>query len=72
MNNTAATVMVLIFLLRIITFDETWVHHYTPESNTVSMEWRHTNLPSPKKLKTQRTVDNVMVILFCENKEVIG
>lgn len=27
------------FLIRIITCNETWVHHYTPQSKQVSMEW---------------------------------
>nr|CAI5841024.1 unnamed protein product [Callosobruchus analis] len=28
------------FLTHIITCDETWVHHYTPESKQASMDWR--------------------------------
>jgi histone-lysine N-methyltransferase SETMAR len=27
------------FLHRIVTCDESWAHHYTPESKTASMEW---------------------------------
>ena len=29
------------FLDRIITGDETWCHHYEPESKRQSMEWQH-------------------------------
>ena len=42
-----------IFLNRIITGDETWVHHYQPESKQQSMEWKHPQSPCKKKFKTQ-------------------
>jgi len=29
------------FLDRIITCDETWVHHFTPESKRASKQWKH-------------------------------
>ena len=29
------------FLERIVTGDETWIHHHEPESKKASMEWRH-------------------------------
>ena len=37
-----------IFLVRIITGDETWVHHYEPESKWQSMEWKHPQSPCKK------------------------
>ncbi|GFU10435.1 mariner Mos1 transposase [Trichonephila clavipes] len=39
-------------LSRIVTGDETWVSHITPESKQQSMEWRHTF--SPVKVKAKR------------------
>ncbi|KAL4126372.1 hypothetical protein QTP88_010594 [Uroleucon formosanum] len=36
------------FLLKIVTDDETWVHHYDPEEKRQSMEYRHVTSPSPK------------------------
>ena len=33
------------FLQRIVTGDETWVHHFEPESKRASMEWRHPTSP---------------------------
>jgi hypothetical protein len=36
------------FLLRIITRDETWVHHYEPLMKRQSMEWHHPLLPCKK------------------------
>ena len=37
------------FLRRYITMDETWIHHFTPESNRQSAEW-HPNQHKPQKV----------------------
>ena len=36
------------FLNRIITGDETWVHHYELETKRQSMQWKHTSSSSKK------------------------
>jgi hypothetical protein len=41
------------FLWRIVTGDETWVHHYDPENKTQSMKHPHKGSPAPKKFKTK-------------------
>lgn len=41
------------FLRRIVTCDETWVHHYTPESKMGSKEWRRKDESCPVKAKTR-------------------
>ncbi|GFU16885.1 histone-lysine N-methyltransferase SETMAR [Trichonephila clavipes] len=48
------------FLERIVTGDETWVSHITPESQRQSMEWRHTN--SPVRAKAKRTISTRKVM----------
>ena len=40
-----------IFLDRIITCDETWVHLYEPESKRQNMEWKHPQSPAGKSSK---------------------
>jgi len=52
------------FLERIVTGDETWVHHYDPESKRQSMEWRHSSFPTQKKFKRQPSAKKVMLTLF--------
>lgn len=52
------------FISRIVTCDETWVHHYDPETKQQSMEWRHKDEPSPRKFKREKTVRKVMCIFF--------
>ncbi|KAF8793417.1 hypothetical protein HNY73_004899 [Argiope bruennichi] len=39
------------FLERIIAGDESWCHHYEPETKWDSIQWKHTSSPSPKKFK---------------------
>ncbi|KAM8718588.1 hypothetical protein ACLKA7_001317 [Drosophila subpalustris] len=42
------------FLRRYITMDETWIHHYTPESNRSSAEWREAGESRSKRVKASR------------------
>ena len=39
------------FLSRIVTGDESWVHHYDPETKQQSKEYRHPCSSSPKKFR---------------------
>jgi len=39
------------FWERIIMGDETWIHHYEPESKRQCMEWTHPHSPTKKKFK---------------------
>lgn len=52
------------FLSQIVTGDETWVAHVTPESKQQSMEWRHST--SPKKVKFKQTISarKIMCTVF--------
>jgi [histone H3]-lysine36 N-dimethyltransferase SETMAR len=57
-----------VFLDRIVTCDETWVHHYEPETKRQSMEWKHPNSPSKKKFKTQPSAGKVMLTVFWDSQ----
>ncbi|KAK5650765.1 hypothetical protein RI129_001794 [Pyrocoelia pectoralis] len=39
------------FLRRLITVDETWIHHYTPETKIQSKQWTAKGKPAQKKHK---------------------
>jgi hypothetical protein len=41
------------FLDRIVTADETWVHHYEPESKAQSVAWKRPTSPVAKKFRSQ-------------------
>lgn len=59
------------FLHRIVTCDETWVHHYTPESKQASMEWRRKNESAPVKAKTRLSAGKVLATVFFDFKGVL-
>ena len=59
------------FLQRIVTGDETWVHHFEPELKRASMEWRHPTSPRSKKFKFQQSAGKVMVTVFWDSVGVI-
>lgn len=55
------------FLDSIMTSDETWIHHYEPESKKQSMEWRHASSPVKKKFRTQPSAGKVMMTIFWDS-----
>ena len=59
------------FLDNIVTGDETWCHHYEPESKRQSMEWHRPGSPTQKKFKTQKSAGKVMCTVFWDSKGVI-
>ena len=42
------------FLSRLVTMDETWLHHHDPETKQQSMEWRHRGSPRPQKIPSTK------------------
>ena len=50
--------------MRYVTRDETWIHHYTPESNRQSAEWTAKGENRPKRLKTQMSAGKVLASVF--------
>jgi len=58
------------FLLRIVTGDESWFHHFEPEMKQQSMEWRHLYSPS-KKAKTVPSAAKVMGAVFWDAEGLI-
>jgi [histone H3]-lysine36 N-dimethyltransferase SETMAR len=47
-----------------VTVDETWVHHFDPESKVQSKEWRHSGSPPPRKFRVQASAGKVMATVF--------
>ena len=56
------------FIKRVGTQDEIWVHHFEPESIMQSKQWRHQELPPPKKFKWVHSPGKVMVSLFWDSQ----
>ncbi|UYV73086.1 hypothetical protein LAZ67_10001772 [Cordylochernes scorpioides] len=49
---------------RIVTGDESWVHHSTPETKRQSMVWKKPEESAPKKAKVTISAGKVMAIVF--------
>ncbi|GFQ92303.1 uncharacterized protein TNCT_390711 [Trichonephila clavata] len=59
------------FLDRIVTDDETWVSHFSPETKQQSMHWRHSGSPVRTKFKQRLSVWKVMCKLFWDRKGIL-
>ena len=59
------------FLDKIVTMDETWVHHYEPEKKRQSSVWKTPNTPPPTKAKAAKSIGKVMLMVFMDNKGII-
>ena len=55
----------------IVTGDETWAFHFTPETKQQSREWRHSSSPKPRKFKTTQSAGKVMATVFWDRKGVL-
>lgn len=59
------------FLRRIVTCDETWVHHYSPENKQASKEWRKRGEAGPVKAKTRLSAGKVLATVFWDSQGVL-
>ena len=59
------------FLSRLVTEDESWVHHYDPESKQDSFEWREKGQPPPTKFRKQPSAGKVLLTVFWDQKGVL-
>jgi hypothetical protein len=59
------------FLHNIVTGDEIWVHHITPETKWNAMMWKHPSSPTAKQFKTTTSVRKVMATVFWDMKALL-
>ena len=59
------------FLGHLITGDETWVHHMTPERKMDSMTWKHPSSPPAKKFKVQQSAKKLMATVFWDAQGIL-
>jgi len=58
------------FLLNIITGDESWIDNFDPEEKRLSMEYRHTSSPRPKKFRTIPSAGKILLTVFLYSQRV--
>ena len=59
------------FLSRFITMDETWIHHFDPETKQQSMTWKRPTSPTPKKFKVASSARKVMASVFWDAEGIV-
>lgn len=59
------------FLRRFVTVDETWIHHYTPETKIQSGQWILPGERAPKKAQTVQSAGKVMATVFWDSQGII-
>ncbi|UYV60251.1 hypothetical protein LAZ67_1000547 [Cordylochernes scorpioides] len=55
------------FLDRIVTGDESWIHHHVPYSQRSSAEWHHKGSPTPKKPRITASARKVLLTIFWDS-----
>jgi hypothetical protein len=59
------------FVRRCITVDETWIHHYTPESKQHSKQWTEASCSTPKKTRSVPSAGKVMASVFWDAEGIL-
>ena len=60
-----------LFVKRIVTGNETWIHHDDPDTKQQSMQWKHASSPSPLKFKVQASGGEIMCTVFWDAEDVL-
>ena len=58
-------------LRQYVTMDETWIHHYTPETKWSSAEYIAAGESRPKRPKTQQWAGKVMAFVFWDEHGIL-
>jgi len=56
---------------RIVTGDETRIHHDDPETKQQSMHWKHASFPSLQKFTVQASASKIMCTVFWDAEDVL-
>jgi len=51
--------------------DETWIHHYTPESKRQSKQWTEVGCSVPKKTRLVPSAGKVMALVFWDAEGIL-
>ena len=58
-------------LSHVVTGDETWVSHITPDSKQQSLHWKHTGSPKRKKFKQTFSTRKIMCTILWDRQGVL-
>ena len=55
----------------LVTFDESWIYCYEPESKRQSSQWKHAGSPRPKKARQSKSTHKLLIISFFDSTGMI-
>jgi histone-lysine N-methyltransferase SETMAR len=59
------------YLNKIITADESWIHHFEPEGKVATSQWHSPGEPKPKKARMAISAGKVMIITFFDIRGMV-
>ena len=59
------------FLDGVVTGDESWAYHYTPETKQASMVWKHFHSPTPTKFRVTKSAKKILVTVFWDMRGIL-
>jgi len=59
------------FISRFVTVDETWLHHFDPESKAQSMAKKHVTSPPPRKFRVVVSARKVRTTVLWDAKGIV-
>jgi histone-lysine N-methyltransferase SETMAR len=59
------------FMHRFMTMDETWIHHYTPESKQQSKQWTEAGCSAPQKTRSVPSAGKVMASVLWDAEGIL-
>ena len=55
----------------LVTFDESWIYCYDPETKRQSSQWKHAGSPRPKKARQSKSTHKLLMIPFFDSTGMI-
>ena len=61
----------IMFLQRIITTDETWLHNFDPETKEQSAVWKQSGSPPPVTARVTKSGGKTMFVMFADIRGMV-
>ena len=55
----------------LVTYDESWIYCYDPETKRQSFQWKHAGSPRPKKARQSKSTHKLLMIPFLDSTGMI-
>ena len=55
----------------LVTYDESWIYCYDPETKRQSSQWKHTGTPRPKKTRQSKSTHKLLMIVSFDRTGMI-